>query len=174
MTVTDKLRDAAQVAPSITEIICIVPDATIPGAYNVERAGTLEGDASDAEIMNQIASDERQPLPPRDNPFDLTIKAATKVVFHLQEASWFFTDAQFRLKDGYTNDTHEPSGDVKREFGSLGWVSDSGSDRQKTISIIDTWRRKEIFEYGLFLSIMQGDMETKIEIDPQIINEGRD
>lgn len=171
MTKTNDLRDAAQVKPSDTVIICIAPYADIPGAYNVESAGTLPGNASDMDIMNKIASGQRKPLPPRSNPFDLTIKAATKIVFHLDEASWFFADAQFRLKDGFTNNTHEPNGDIKREFGSLSWVNESGNGRQKTISIIDTWRRKEIFEYGLYLSIKQGNMEVEIEIDPKIINE---
>ena len=174
MTISDDLRDPAQVAPTFTKVICIAPDAAIPGAYSVESAGTLPGNAHATAIMKQIERGERKPLPPRKNPFDLTIKAATKIVFHLDEANWFFTDAQMRLKDGSSNDTPNPGGGINREFGSLGWVNDNGSDRQKTISIVDTWRRMETFEYGLFLIIKQGNMEVKIEVDPQIINEDGD
>ncbi len=172
MTDSSDLRLPAQINPSVTQIIHVAPDANTPGGFNVESGGELPGNASNQEIMLQIATGSRSPLPPRDNPFDLIIKAATKIVFHLDEPNWMFTERQMRLKDGSQNDTQNPDGGVDREFGGLGWVTDSNPNHKNTISIVDTWRRMETFEYGLFIKIAQGTMETTIEIDPKVKNEG--
>ena len=161
------LRDKAQKDPAKTYIICIKADRTSIGGYNVESAGTLNGDASDQDIMNQINSGNRSQLPYRDNPFDLTINAATKIVFHLEEANWAFTDVQFKLTKNSQNET-SPGRNPHYEFGGLGWVIGDASG--KTISVVDTHRRMMPFEYGLFISIQQGSMETTIEIDPKIFN----
>ena len=164
------LRKPAQVTPTQTEIICIAMNAA--GGFDVTTAGTLPTNASDQAIMALINSGKRDPLPPRSNPFDLKIEASTDIVYHLDTDGWFFTERQFRLKDGTENDTPSAGGG-NREFGSLRWVDDNGTDRQKTIAIVDTWRRMEKFEYGLFLALQQDGMETIIEIDPVIENDER-
>ena len=164
------LRQPAQLPPTSTYIICIAADKNNIGGYNVESAGSLKGNATDQDIIKQINSNERSQLPARKNPFDLSIKAATKIVFHLEEDTWIFTDTQFLLTKGSKNETpnSNPGKGPHFEFGSLGWVT--GGAKEKTISLVDTHRRKQTFEYGLFLSIQQGTMETTIEIDPRITN----
>jgi len=98
-------------------------------------------------------------------PFNLTIKYATRLVFHLHILGWSFEEARMKLKTRF-----KPG-----EFSDLSWLSLNGkSQKPDSFSIIDKDSEKKVFEFALYTSAAQADDGgvTRIIIDPEADNTG--
>jgi hypothetical protein len=101
-------------------------------------------------------------LPAGINPLDLTIDAAAKIVFHLNVPGWSFSEPLMSLK----------SSSHPGEFTNLKRLKVPGiPDNGRMICVTDSCRNKGVYEYGLYIDIVQpGGGVTKIFIDPSIKN----
>jgi len=98
-------------------------------------------------------------------PFNLNVKMATRLVFHLHIPGWSFEEARLKLKTLY-----KPG-----EFSDLTWLSLNGRSQEPiSFSITDRDTEKKVYEFALYTLAEQSGSEgsTRIIIDPETDNNG--
>jgi len=98
-------------------------------------------------------------------PFNLKVKYATRLVFHLHVPGWAFEDARIKFKTQF-----EPC-----EFSDLVWLTLNGQSQEpKSFSVTDKDSEKKVYEFALYIQANQTGTtgSTRIIIDPQTDNDG--
>ena len=96
-------------------------------------------------------------------PFDIRVRYATRLVFHMHIPDWTFEQAMMKFKTEY-----EPC-----QFTELGWLKlDGVSQAPHTFSIIYADTVKKTYQFSLFVEVRQGTASTRIIIDPGTSGDG--
>lgn len=145
----------------IREIFAIF-DSTVDA-----NAGRSRGDVR-AAIIAAIGDrwklcETPPPSKPTSSPFDLCIRDATRIVFHLHIENWAFEDACLKFK----------AEDTQGQFSDLTWLTLGGeSQKPMSFSLVDRDSKKGEFPFALYACVRQDGYVTRVIIDPEVGNEG--
>lgn len=96
-----------------------------------------------------------------DSPFDETVEAPARMIFHIQVPGWGFEPARIKFKDEVPPD----------EFTGLEWLTLNGAPCQPySFEIWAQAANPGEYEYSLFIKASQdaGNQSTRVIIDPKI------
>ncbi|MEA1942383.1 MAG: hypothetical protein U9P68_09080 [Pseudomonadota bacterium] len=96
-----------------------------------------------------------------DNPFDETVDAPARMIFHVHIPGWGFEPARIKFKSA------TPSG----EFCGLSWLTLNGASCEPfSFELGATCQQAGDYEFALFIQASQdaGNQSTRVIIDPKI------